>query len=411
MDKVKSSRLLRELPIILNIEPGMNTFDFTAISSQLPPNTGPPGTVPTNNGNGNSSNNNKNLSHVPCKFYRQGICQAGSSCPFSHNFDGSLAAEKLPCKYFQKGNCKFGLKCALAHFLPDGTRVNSRSLRMSHPINTNGANGNGHLRRSSNNNGSFNHYTSQPIDINAESMEHIGHQNNNMVSPNNNVAHFLNVGHKFPSQPGSYTQGLTRNSSYNSSLSGLPNSYTNGNTITTNNNHAVKSSNQTSAFFRSNSSNTSPPNNITPPFHNNFNTSTGVDQSPVNTPFSDKTTNRFSTRLASRSSFSSPACFHNYDSAVIDDEDEDEEMYNDSGYFEDYVPGSLSDLILTPQEMQRRDSRSQSGTLLVRPNLNSTLSSTTNENDEKKDDRPESKEDSKDKPEKNSAQDDVFLMD
>ncbi len=83
-------------------------------------------------------------------------------------------------------------------------------------------------------------------------------------------------------------------------------------------------------------------------------------------------------------------------------------MYNDSGYFEDYVPGSLSDLILTPQEMQRRDSRSQSGTLLVRPNLNSTLSSTTNENDEKKDDRPESKEDSKDKPEKNSAQDDVF---
>ncbi|ABN64587.1 zinc finger protein, partial [Scheffersomyces stipitis CBS 6054] len=70
-------------------------------------------------GSGSSSNSSKNLSHVPCKFYKQGICQAGNSCPFSHNLDGTLAADKLPCKYFQKGNCKFGLKCALAHFLPD----------------------------------------------------------------------------------------------------------------------------------------------------------------------------------------------------------------------------------------------------------------------------------------------------
>mmetsp|Transcript_6577 Transcript_6577/g.6474 ORF Transcript_6577/g.6474 Transcript_6577/m.6474 type:complete len:391 (-) Transcript_6577:245-1417(-) len=390
----------------------MNTFDFTTISSELPPNTGPPGTVPTNNGNGSSSNTNKNLSHVPCKFYRQGICQAGSSCPFSHNFDGSLAAEKLPCKYFQKGNCKFGLKCALAHFLPDGTRVNSKSLRMSQPINTNVANGNGHLRRSSNNmnNVSFNHYTSQPIDINAESMENIGHQSNNMVSPSNNVAQFLNVGHKFPSQPGSYTQSLSRNSSFNSSLSGLPNSYTNGNTSASYNNHPAKSNNQSSAFFRSYSTNTSPPNLTTSPFYSNSsNAVAGVSQSPLNTPFSDKTANPFSIKLTSRSSFSSPTCLQNYDSAVIDDEDE--EMYNDSGYFEDYVPGSLSDLILTPQEMQRRDSRSQSGTLLVRPNLNSTLSSNTNEEDEKKEDRAESKEDTKDKSEKNSTQDDVFLMD
>lgn len=74
--------------------------------------------------------NSKNLLHVPCKFYKQGICQAGSSCPFSHNLDGSLAADKLPCKYFQKGNCKFGLKCALAHVLPDGTRINQNMLRL-----------------------------------------------------------------------------------------------------------------------------------------------------------------------------------------------------------------------------------------------------------------------------------------
>ncbi|ODV97370.1 hypothetical protein PACTADRAFT_20210, partial [Pachysolen tannophilus NRRL Y-2460] len=59
----------------------------------------------------------KNLSHVPCKFFRQGACQAGSSCPFSHSMDS--VSEQTPCKYFQKGNCKFGVKCALAHILPD----------------------------------------------------------------------------------------------------------------------------------------------------------------------------------------------------------------------------------------------------------------------------------------------------
>lgn len=87
-------------------------FDFDSLKSELPPNTGPPGTVSTN---GNTSNS-KNLSHVPCKFFKQGVCQAGNSCPFLHNLEGSLGADKLPCKYFQKGNCKFGLKCALAHF-------------------------------------------------------------------------------------------------------------------------------------------------------------------------------------------------------------------------------------------------------------------------------------------------------
>ncbi|KAK9466505.1 hypothetical protein V1512DRAFT_208720 [Lipomyces arxii] len=68
----------------------------------------------------------KNLSHVPCKFFRQGACQAGNTCPFSHSIDSQL--EQAPCKYFQKGNCKFGAKCALAHILPDGRRVNHRSL-------------------------------------------------------------------------------------------------------------------------------------------------------------------------------------------------------------------------------------------------------------------------------------------
>ncbi|VEU19906.1 DEKNAAC100243 [Brettanomyces naardenensis] len=75
----------------------------------------------------NSKNqSSKNLSHVPCKFFRQGACQAGDSCPFSHATDA--ASEFQPCKYFLKGNCKFGMKCALAHILPDGRILNQRSV-------------------------------------------------------------------------------------------------------------------------------------------------------------------------------------------------------------------------------------------------------------------------------------------
>ncbi|KAM3540067.1 hypothetical protein ARSEF1564_007035 [Beauveria bassiana] len=62
-----------------------------------------------------------NTSHVPCKFYRQGACQAGNACPFSHEL--GVASETV-CKYFAKGNCKFGPKCANIHVLPDGRRVN-----------------------------------------------------------------------------------------------------------------------------------------------------------------------------------------------------------------------------------------------------------------------------------------------
>ncbi|KAJ5667952.1 uncharacterized protein N7477_006522 [Penicillium maclennaniae] len=68
---------------------------------------------------------NKNTKHVPCKFFRQGACQAGPACPFLHSTDS--AVDYAPCKYFTKGNCKFGAKCALAHILPDGRRVNRPS--------------------------------------------------------------------------------------------------------------------------------------------------------------------------------------------------------------------------------------------------------------------------------------------
>ncbi|KAL4924661.1 putative spindle poison sensitivity protein Scp3 [Aspergillus undulatus] len=66
--------------------------------------------------------NQSNTKHVPCKFFRQGACQAGPACPFLHSTDATI--EYAPCKYFTKGNCKFGAKCALAHILPDGRRVN-----------------------------------------------------------------------------------------------------------------------------------------------------------------------------------------------------------------------------------------------------------------------------------------------
>ncbi|KAJ9225570.1 hypothetical protein DTO169C6_2006 [Paecilomyces variotii] len=70
----------------------------------------------------------KNTKHVPCKFFRQGACQAGPACPFLHSTDA--AVDSAPCKYFTKGNCKFGAKCALAHILPDGRRVNRPNIGM-----------------------------------------------------------------------------------------------------------------------------------------------------------------------------------------------------------------------------------------------------------------------------------------
>ena len=39
-------------------------------------------------------------SHVPCKFFRTGQCQAGKACPFSHSTD--ITTSDTPCKYFAK---------------------------------------------------------------------------------------------------------------------------------------------------------------------------------------------------------------------------------------------------------------------------------------------------------------------
>ncbi|KAF2878082.1 hypothetical protein BDV95DRAFT_480378 [Massariosphaeria phaeospora] len=79
-----------------------------------------------NPGAARSPPSSKSTSHVPCKFYRQGACQAGKACPFLHS--NEPFAERAPCKYFTKGNCKFGPKCALAHILPNGHIVNRNNM-------------------------------------------------------------------------------------------------------------------------------------------------------------------------------------------------------------------------------------------------------------------------------------------
>lgn len=65
----------------------------------------------------NAASKTKDLSHVPCKFYKVGGCTAGASCPFSHALV-EPGGQKETCAWFVKGNCKFGHKCALAHILP-----------------------------------------------------------------------------------------------------------------------------------------------------------------------------------------------------------------------------------------------------------------------------------------------------
>ncbi|KAF9551411.1 hypothetical protein CPC08DRAFT_315734 [Agrocybe pediades] len=64
-----------------------------------------------------SASKTKDLSHVPCKFFKVGGCTAGASCPFSHS-SAEPGGQKETCTWFVKGNCKFGHKCALAHVLP-----------------------------------------------------------------------------------------------------------------------------------------------------------------------------------------------------------------------------------------------------------------------------------------------------
>lgn len=48
---------------------------------------------------GTEANEQEDTSHVPCKFFRQGACQAGKACPFSHDL---ASVTDNVCKYFAK---------------------------------------------------------------------------------------------------------------------------------------------------------------------------------------------------------------------------------------------------------------------------------------------------------------------
>lgn len=79
----------------------------------------------------------KDVSHVPCKFFKVGACTAGSSCPFSHTIH-EPGQQKDVCAWFVKGNCKFGHKCALAHVLPGQSMSMDRKNKKAAQLAANG---------------------------------------------------------------------------------------------------------------------------------------------------------------------------------------------------------------------------------------------------------------------------------
>ncbi|KAI0051375.1 hypothetical protein FA95DRAFT_1554726 [Auriscalpium vulgare] len=80
----------------------------------------------------------KDLSHVPCKFFKVGSCTAGASCPFSHTAS-EPGQQKGVCAWFVKGNCKFGHKCALAHILPGQSMSMDRKNKKAAQVAAGGA--------------------------------------------------------------------------------------------------------------------------------------------------------------------------------------------------------------------------------------------------------------------------------
>lgn len=338
-----------------------------SLQDQLPPNTGPAGTVETSCA-GLLSTANKNLSHVPCKFFKQGICQAGKSCPFSHDFEGSASADKLPCKYFQKGNCKFGLKCALAHYLPDGTRVNNKSSL------------------------SYRRHT----DRTERTRSHLNLAGSSIYGSNDSSAYYLKTS---PSMAGSTSlgeaNGPSSESLYGNTYTGLHERTTSTSSmpimpLRSSRSNFFVSSNTTSQLqdaFGSGDWQSRPSfnfsSNLFSSGNNNYALVNGLNQSPSDLsrnslyngeprkPASAVSLPSFNMAFPGNnaSSPSSPVYVFNQfvseDALVTDEADGAEE----EPFFEDYVPASLGNLILTPQEKQRRDSRSQSGTLLVRPNV------------------------------------------
>lgn len=378
-------------------------FDLSAISDQLPPNTGPPGLVPVN-GPSSNANANKNLRHVPCKFFRQGICQAGNSCPFSHNLDGSLGADKLPCKYFQKGNCKFGLKCALAHFLPDGTRVNSKSLYRR-----------GERDRSNQSFQGLQHAASfaQSADSVQPAKHNFGGPNTNKSShtgshvdpfgpvlPTARSSSFSDTmmhagslldafgssafadafaaplsagsGYSFQPMADPLTEPIQINShgsfqlsfSYLSVVQGTQSQFAPIRSGVGSLNERATGMSHSSSLQKQKMALASPGRlSMSSLTSSEFNSGLALQspQSQFSTPYS-KPFSRYHTSISPVNTFLQGQDALVGGSAIEDDSDEE------NAFFEDYVPASLN-LILTPQERQRRKSRSQSGSLLGQPSV------------------------------------------
>lgn len=251
----------------------------------------------------------KNVSHVPCKFFRQGACQAGDSCPFSHAIDKS--GEASVCRYFQNGNCKFGNKCALAHITPDGKRINKPHSRSKQGQQSRGPGG-------ASTGGGASHPAADPAARKLKAQ----------VSPPRSF-----LPHTGPAVPGAVSAPPTsRSSPFLPSVAPIqiaqtpsracslgvarPTAGSAGSIQSTL--HAYYGENQ---FFN--------------PRHGSYTCTSSASL------WMDRPKN--------------PLAYEG--SAIIDDEDEDEE----EGYEEDLVPSALSDL-LTPQERERRNSRHSSST-------------------------------------------------
>jgi hypothetical protein len=53
---------------------------------------------------------------LPCSFFAEGRCKAGSSCRFAHVTGvAKPASVQQPCRFFEQGYCKSGKMCPFLH--------------------------------------------------------------------------------------------------------------------------------------------------------------------------------------------------------------------------------------------------------------------------------------------------------
>lgn len=386
--------------------------------------------------------NNKNLGHVPCKFFKQGNCQAGNSCPFLHETEKSMKSEKMICKYFQKGTCRFGNKCALEHSISEG--INKTNIK--------NVIGHRHLKEGLN---SYNE-VNEIQDINKEREYEVGEIEENHIYRNgidlkmnggtfrnslfpNSIAksnttgpkvhngNNLNFNTNINNRTGVGVNGNTLGKNYHKNQVFFnTKDYNNGNdqnalfmndtpqlfimnsgtdvannnnpnhhscfspkvnkvVVQLNNNKSLRCDNDSylsllnsrnTQFFFSGSLNTSPETNNSNDLiffsnHSSFN------QSPV---MSNNGSQKNNLHISQNSRPFTLSSIPDSNQLVLNQPPNNQiscKLYNEDFqkiemdfdvFEEDYVPRSLSHLVLSPKELQNRDSRSQSGTLFVKAN-------------------------------------------